>query len=130
MVRRGIAGPAAPRPDTRRPRRPDDLSPAICRDARIARASVRTTESTALAGDASALRWPALSCDGPEPLVYPAQTHRMDSPSIQEVNDDLESVRLDRWSLPFALHCARRHHIFDRRQNEIVDRPRESPYPS
>jgi hypothetical protein len=39
-----------------------------------------------MASDASALRTPAVSCDGPRPLAYHAQTHHMDSSSIQEVN--------------------------------------------
>jgi hypothetical protein len=40
-----------------------------------------------MAGDASALRTSAVSCDGPQPLACHTQAHRMDSSSIQqEVN--------------------------------------------
>jgi hypothetical protein len=86
LVRRDAAGTSAPRPHARRPRGPNDLSPAICRNAGAARARLRAAGPGTLAGDASALRAPALSCDGPQPLVYHAQAHRMDSQSLQELN--------------------------------------------
>ena len=63
-----------------------DLSPAVCRNAGAARTRLRAAEPGVLAGDTSALRTPALSCDGPQPMACHPQTHRMDSRSIQEVN--------------------------------------------
>ena len=80
------AGAVAPRPHSRRARSPNDLSPAICRNAGAARARLRAAEPGVMASDASALRTPALSCDGPQPMACHPQTYRLDPPSIQEVN--------------------------------------------
>jgi hypothetical protein len=86
VVRRAVAGTVAPRRHSRRPRGPNDLSSAICRNTGAARAGHRAAEPGILASDASALRTCAISYDGPQPLARDAKTHRMDPPSNQQVN--------------------------------------------